>query len=122
MIKIDGVSYNIPVVSLQRKGEFLDKYANRTEGGDLERELIGVFYNYQLKTGFTTDYEEYAKLWEKVTEPVEFHEVTVPAGAGEYTFQAYFSNVGDELIRTYKGVAYFGGLTVNYIAKSPARK
>lgn len=122
MIKIDGVTYNIPVVSLQRKGEFLDKYANRTESGDLERELIGVYFNYQLKFGFTTDYQEYARLWDKLTEPVEFHQVTVPVGAGEYTFQAYFSNVGDELIRQHNGIAYYGGLTVNYTAKAPARR
>lgn len=122
MITIDGVTYKVPVVSLQRKGDFLDKYANRTEEGELERELIGVYFNYQLKFGFTTDYREYARLWDKVTEPVEFHTVTVPNGPSEYTFIAYMSNVSDELIVKHDGVSYYGGLTVNFTAKSPARK
>lgn len=122
MITIDGVTYRVPVTSLQRKGEFLDKYANRTEEGDLERELIGVYYNYALKFGFTTDYQEYARLWDKVTEPVEFHTVTVPNGAAEYTFTAYMTNVSDELVNTYRGISYYGGLSVHFIAKEPARK
>lgn len=122
MITIDGVDYQIPVVSLQRKGEFLDKYANRTEEGDLERELIGVYYNYALKFGFTTDYQEYARLWDKVTEAVEFHTVTVPNGVEAYTFTAYLSNISDELIVQHDGVSYYGGLTVNFTAKSPARR
>lgn len=122
MITIDGSAYQVPVVSLQRKGEFLDKYANRTEAGDLERELIGVYINYALRFGFTTDYQEYARLWEKVTEPVEFHTVTVPDAARDYTFTAYFSNISDELITRHEGVSYYGGMTVNFTAKSPARK
>lgn len=122
MITIDGTTYKVPVVSLRRKGEFLDKYANRTEAGDLERELIGVYYNYELRFGFTIDYQEYARLWDKLTEAVEFHTVTVPDVGKDYTFTAYFSNISDELIRKHKGVSYYGGLTVNFTAKSPARK
>ena len=41
-IKIDGISYDVPLVSIKRTAEFLDKYAERTEDGDLKRELIGV--------------------------------------------------------------------------------
>ena len=95
----DGQSFDIPVVKLTRRAEFLDKFANRTENGDLQRELIGVYYNYQLQLGRTLDTKEYARLWRKLTEPVEFHTVTVPDESGDYTFTAYFSNVGDELRR-----------------------
>lgn len=56
-----------------------------------------------------------------VTEPVEFHTVTVPDEAGDYTFKAYFSNVGDELLRKKGAKNYWKGLTVNFIAKKPAR-
>lgn len=121
MLIIDGESYNIPVISLKRKADFLDKYAQRTENGDLQRELIGVYFNYQLQLGQTFDTDEYTRLWDKLTEPEEYHEVTVPDEAGSYTFTAYFSNVGDELRRQVGAKNYFKGLTVNFIAKSPAR-
>nr|DAU00096.1 MAG TPA: hypothetical protein [Caudoviricetes sp.] len=122
MIIIDGKSYNIPVISLKRQAEFLDKYANRTEDGALHRELIGVFFNYQLQFGITTDTAEYQKLWEKLTEPEEFHTVTVPDEKDKYTFTAYFSNVADEMLRKKANKNFFQNLTVNFIAKAPARK
>lgn len=65
--------------------------------------------------------EEYARLWDKLTEPVEFHEVTVPDEDGDYTFTAYFSNVGDELLRKKAEKNYWKNLTVNFIAQKPAR-
>lgn len=120
-IIIDGETYNIPILSIKRKADFLDKYAERTADGVLHRELIGVYFNYQLKLGSTTDTTEYARLWEKLTEPEEFHTVIVPDEDGDYTFTAYFSNVGDELRKVKNAKNYWNGLTVNFIAKEPAR-
>ena len=121
MLYIDGIGYKIDVLSVKRTADFLDKYAERTENGDLERELIGVYFNYTLQLGPGIDRTEYARLWDKLTEPVEFHEVTVPDEDGDYTFTAYFSNVADELLRKVAEKNYWKNLTVNFIAKKPAR-
>lgn len=121
MLYIDGIGYKIDVMSVKRTADFLDKYAERTENGDLERELIGVYFNYKLQLGPGVDRAEYARLWDKLTEPVEFHEVTVPDEDGDYTFTAYFSNVADELLRKVAEKNYWKNLTVNFIAKKPAR-
>lgn len=120
MITIDGTDYDIPVLSIRRTADVLDKYAERTESGDLKREIIGVYFNYQLQFGRTTNTTEYAALWEKLTEPVEFHTVTVPDESGDYTFTAYFARISDELIKS-KAANFWKDLTVNFIAKSPAR-
>lgn len=125
MITIDGVTYNVPVISIKRKAEFLDKYANRNEEGDLLRKLIGVYFNYQIQFASPKSIDEateYARLWDKLTEPVEFHIVTVPDEGGDFTFTAYFSNVGDELKKQKAATNYWKNLTVNFLAKSPARK
>lgn len=121
MLYIDGIGYKIDVLSVKRTADFLDKYAERTENGDLERELIGVYFNYKLQLGPGIDRTEYVRLWDKLTEPVEFHEVTVPDEDGDYTFTAYFSNVADELLRKVAEKNYWKNLTVNFIAKKPAR-
>ena len=121
MLYIDGIGYKIDVLSVKRTADFLDKYAERTENGDLERELIGVYFNYKLQLGPGIDRTEYPRLWDKLTEPVEFHEVTVPDEDGDYTFTAYFSNVADELLRKVAEKNYWKNLTVNFIAKKPAR-
>ncbi len=122
MITIDGETFNIAVLSpIQRKADFLYKYAERTEDGVLHSELIGVYFNYQLKLGASADVTEYARLWEKLTEPVEFHTVTVPDEDGDYTFTAYFSSVGDEIHKSISARRFFKNLTVNFIAQAPAR-
>jgi hypothetical protein len=120
---LDGVTYDIPVVSLKRTGDFLDKYAKRTEDGVLHRKLIGVYYNYSLQFGSsrTVSASVYQALWNKLTEPVEFHTVVVPDSSGTYTFTAYFSNVGDELKKQKDERNYWQNLTVDFTAQSPAR-
>lgn len=120
-IVIDTISYDIPILSIKRKAEFLDKYAERTEDGVLHRELIGVYFNYELAFGRTTNTAVYAALWNKLTEVEEFHTVTVPdLDAAPYTFVAYFSNVSDELRRDTAAKTFWQSLTVNFIAQSPA--
>jgi len=123
MIIIDGESFDVPVVSMKRRADFLDKFAERTENGVLNRELIGVYFNYQLEFGKAPTIAIYADLWEKLTEPEEFHTVTVPDVDGaDFTFTAYFSNVKDEIQRVRNdGTTHFKGLTVNFTAQSPAR-
>ena len=121
MLIIDGEKFKVDVLSCKRTADFLDKHAKRTENGDLKRELIGVYFNYKLQLGPGVDRAEYARLWDKLTEPVEFHEVTVPDEDGDYTFTAYFSNVADELLRKVAEKNYWKNLTVNFIAKKPAR-
>jgi len=122
MLTVDGERFAVDVVSLKRKGDFLDRYAERTESGDLQRDLIGVYYNYELKLEPSAAASEYDRLWEKLTEPVEYHIVTVPyGGGGSYSFTAYFASVADELLCRQAGRNVWHNLTVHFIAKSPAR-
>lgn len=120
MISIDGVVYDVPVITIKRTADFLDKYAERTEDGNLQRELIGVYFNYQLSFGRTNNAVVYAALWAKLTEAVEFHTVIVPDESGDFTFTAYFAGVSDELRRVTAAANFWQNLTVNFIARSPA--
>lgn len=134
MIRIDGDEFNIPIISVRRKADFLDKYAERTEDGILHRELIGVYFNYQIQFGTTNNITEYVRLWDKLTEPEEFHHIMIPDTDGSaWSFNAYFSNVSDQYRRVvpdpgggggegeFVYIAHFTGLTVNFISKSPSR-
>lgn len=121
MIVIDGQTFNVEVESVRRTADFLDKYAERTEDGDLKRELIGVYFNYTLQLFGNGDTAEYDRLWDKLTEPVEFHQVTVPGAGGDYTFAAYFSGVSDQLALQRAAKNYWTDLAVTFTAKAPAR-
>lgn len=120
-IKIDGKTYNVPVIGIKRTADFLDKFAERTVDGKLHRELIGVYFNYQLKFG-QAPMSEYSALWSKLTEPTEFHTVVVPDEDGDLTYTAYFSSISDELVKVKGAKRFWKGLTVHFIAQEPARK
>ena len=76
-IYIDGTYFDVTLVSVKREAKFLDKYAEREEEtGDLLRELIGVYINYTMNFGTIDDDDTYEKLWDILTQPVAFHDVT----------------------------------------------
>lgn len=118
---IDGIKYDIRVlIGVKREVQFLDKSAERTEDGDLDRELIGVYFNYkniQFEAQTDANYDEYNRLYDKLSEPVEFHDITI----ANFSFRAYFSNITDENYLFKDNRAYFKNLTVNFTAKLPAR-
>lgn len=122
-IVLDDETYNVPILSMTRTADFLDKYAERTLDGNLNREIIGVYFNYQIAFGKAASVSEYARLWEKLTEPKEFHTVRVPDENNFHEFTAYFASVKDQFVRVSSdGVTrWMKGLTVNFIARTPAR-
>lgn len=121
MIVIDGETFTVPIVSLTRRAEFLDKYAERTEDGVLHRELIGVYINYFIQFGVGANAAAYTALWNKITEPVEFHTVSIPDGDGVHTFDGYFANIGDRMFKYQDPQAFYKELTLNIISREPAR-
>lgn len=120
-LTIDGDTYNVPVLTgVRRNADFLDKYAERTDDGDLKRELIGVYLNYRnIKFGKQTDsnYNEYVRLYNKLTEAEEFHDIVI----ANQSFRAYFSSVSDEMYLFKNNKPYYRNLTVNFTTKMPTR-
>lgn len=123
-ISIDGTYFDVPMVSLKRMADFLDKYAERTEDGILNRELIGVYYNYTLTVGSSSAFgdTDYDAFWNKMTEPVPFHNVSIPTANGSYDFVAYVSAVSDEYEKILEGRTLFKSFTCKFTAREPARR
>lgn len=122
MLVIDGTTYHVPVVGVTRNAEVLDRYAKRSEDGVLQRSVIGVYYNYTMEFGSTYNAAEYARLWDKLTEPVEFHTITVPGTNGDFTYTAYISGVQDEVLLVKQAYNFFKNLKAEFIARAPARR
>lgn len=123
-IYIDGEYFDIPIVSLKRNVDFLDKFAERVETGDLERELIGVYYNYTLSVGKSSSFPEgvYDRFFDKIAEPVPFHTVSLPTNSGYYEYIAYISSVSDGYEKITKTGADYEGFTCRLTTKMPARR
>lgn len=116
-IIIDGVSYDVAISELKRSADILDKAAYRSEDGELHREVIGTYYNYTLAIGVINNDEVYNKIFEVLSEPVAYHEVTLPHD--NVSFKGYFGSVKDEISRLTDTGAKFKGLTCNLVAVSP---
>ena len=123
-ITVDGIDYAVTAKKITRKAVPLDKSAERTASGDLNRELIGIFLNYVLEINYTQDAAAYDAFWNKLTEAVEFHTITVPTEGGSITFTAYIAGQGvtDEIfMTTIDGLHHWQNLSFEFIAKSPWR-
>ncbi len=121
-IYIDGVEYMVPLVSIKREAPFLDKTAERTEDGDLYRELIGVYFNYTMSFGTIDDVDLYIQLYDHLTQPVEFHIFELPTSRGRYSFIGYISSVTDEMEKILEDTTRFKALSCKFTAKMPARR
>ena len=121
-IYIDNIFFDVPLVSVKRNFDFLDKFAERTEDGDLKRELIGVYANYTMNFGTIDDDDTYERLVSKLTEPVDFHDFVLPSTKKTYSFRGYVSSLSDEMLKIEKETVKFKGLTCKYISKAPFRR
>lgn len=125
MIKIDGTTYHVPLTAVKREIDFLYNHADRTEDGVLHKEEIGVFINYDVVCYNAEENDEYHALVDKILEIPNTHQVTLYHGDKEYTQEAYFSGVSDELERvktTADGMQVrYNNLKFKVIAIRPAR-
>lgn len=121
-IYIDNQFFDVPMISVKRNFEFLDKYAERNERGDMMRELIGVYCNYTMSFGTVDDDDLYETLIDKLTEPVDFHDFVLPSTKKSYSFRGYISSLADEMEKILDDTVKFKGLTCKYIAKEPFRR
>jgi hypothetical protein len=122
MITIDGINYNVPVTEIELSADFLDSIAERTENGDLKRDLIGVYFNQSFKFAMGTEKGELGRLYEKLTEPVEFHEVKIYTPMGEMTFTMYASGIKCKMKKLKQNDTWWSELSVKFTAKTPTRK
>lgn len=120
-LTIDGLYFDVPFISIKRDADVLDKYAERTKDGVLRREVIGTYFNYTMGFGTIDDTRTYNKLWDKLTEPVAFHTVTLPSNDGNLTYSAYISSVSDEFEKILENKTVFKGLTCKFTAEKPTR-
>lgn len=122
LIIIDGTPYSCPILSMDRKADTLYKYAERTEDGNLHSERIGWYRNYRIEVGFLTDHAAYQALYNKLTEPDEFHMVSLPDTVGMTpSYEAYFADISDRLQRVKGNTQYWHGLGFDVIARRPYR-
>ena len=123
---VDGRAYKVQVKTIKRHGVVTDgKNAGRLDVSyEMDREGIGTFYNYdmELKTE-DLNFEEYDELYEILTDPdKEFHTVKLPYAQGYLTFEAYTTQVDDELDLMTEDNNLWTNMVFQFVAKKPQRE
>lgn len=119
-LQIDGITYNIPLVSIKRTLDFLEKYAERTEDGDIKIETIGLYKNYSISIGVIDDVEMYDRLIEHITDcENRFHRVVLPDSSKQFEFYGYFSSITDEVEKVLSSGAKYKELSWKMTSKKP---
>ena len=117
---IDGITYNIPLISIKRTLDFLENFAERTEDGDTHIETIGLYKNYRISIGTIEDPELYDALIEHITDcENRFHHVTLPDASKQFDFCGYFSSIQDKVEMVLKTGAKYKGLSWRMTSKKP---
>lgn len=118
-IYIDDEYFDIPLVNIKRRNDFLEKYAKRNEAGTMLMETIGAYLNYDVSVGYIDDSEMYNKLWAVLTNPNKrMHIVRLPNGMNEFTFEGYFSSISDEVSKVLDNDVKFENLTFKMTSKN----
>ena len=121
VIIIDNKAYAVRITELKRTADILDKYAERTEDGELHREVIGTYYNYQLKIGVKRGERAlYNELFDVLSAPVDCHLVELPHD--HVAFKGYFSSISDNIKLVDDDGFDCDGLTCKLTAMKPRRR
>lgn len=120
VIIIDDKAYAVRITELKRTADILDKYAERDEKGELHREVIGTYYNYQLKIGVKMGERDlYNELFDVLSAPVDCHDVELPHD--HVKFKGYFSSISDNIKLVDDDGFDCNGLSCKLTAMKPRR-
>lgn len=123
-VTIDGVTYpHIHVTSIKRNFQVLDgDNAGRVMSGAMVRDVIGTYYNYSISIDADGNWpQEYDRLYDVITSPVDSHTIIVPYAQTTLAFRAYVTNGSDDLKYMANTLNRWGGLSFNFIAMEPQR-
>lgn len=125
VFEVDGRNYKVRVKKLKRSGVVTDgKNAGRLDVSlEMDREILGTFYNYTLEIDADLlSLDEYDELYETLTDPdMPSHIVKMPYGQGYLSFQAYITQVDDELAMMGESFRLWRNASIQFTAMKPQR-
>lgn len=118
---MDGVEYNVQVMSLRRQFEVKDALPQKVaQSGDIYRNPVGTYYHYILvvreKDG---DRESFDRFWDDVSKPVENHVCVFPYNQSMITQKMYIATGHQDIVRLESNGAEWHDITVHYKAAEP---
>lgn len=121
---MDGVEYNVHVISLKRLFEIKESIsAKTTQSGGIYRAILGTYYNYQItvqeKDG---DRESLDAFWDAISRPDTYHECVFPYNQSTIRQNMYVKSGNQEIRKLSKDGTSWRDITVQFFAQEPKVK
>lgn len=124
-ITVDGVEYkvNLKYASLGRSFSLHEgDQGGEVLTGRTKRDILGTKYGYELAIEQDPDNpDDYDRLYEVLSAPIESHIVTFPYGQTTLTYEAMITDGNDTYNGKYGGVELWNGLTIHFDPIEPQR-
>ena len=123
IFKVDNVGYNVGTVNVVRKATISRQDNGVTMDGTKHNTPYGTYYDYEITIATRgMQVGEYDELYEVLTAPVEYHEITVPYGQTSITFNAKITVAADSLKSNTTILKKWGQLKFTAEAITPQRQ
>ncbi|MBR3280920.1 MAG: hypothetical protein IKI57_03625 [Clostridia bacterium] len=122
MITIDGQSFRIGIIKITRKASLNREDHGTTLDGRKHYDALGTYFDYDVTIDTKAiNIHEYDRLYEVITQPVEYHMVTMPYGQDEISFKASIKTSNDSVIANYTNFRKWNGLKITFEAIEPQK-
>lgn len=122
MVVIDNIRWDVPC-DITRTAEM---QASEISGMLLNRnyfnDVIGTYMTYDITMAVpTTKMDEYARLYDVLTDPVASHRFVLPYNAGTIELEARVESVQDVYVYVTRAKQYWRGVSFSVIANHPTK-
>lgn len=116
-LTIDGYNFEVGTISLKRNFDIAEKYRVTTESGLMLREVRGVYLKYTLNLR-NINSKTYDSLIGYLIRGQDAVTITLPIEEkGTITFQAFFTSISDELVKTVGNTNHWDNLSIQFEAR-----
>lgn len=122
MFTIDGLTWDIPC-KIERTAEIK---ASDISGLMLDKsyfnDVLGVYMSYTISIAVPFNMrDQYAQIYEAITNPVDGHVMVLPYNNGTITITARIASISDVYVRLAGGETYWKGISFTAVANAPSK-
>ena len=123
LLTIDNDTFEVGIVKITRKASQAKESLGTTLDLRKHYDVIGTYFDYDVQLNLKAmNVAEYDSLYELLTEPVEYHNVTLPYGQSTITFKANVKVAEDSLVRNFNQMKRWSGFKVTFEALEPQKE
>lgn len=115
MIIIDNETFDVGIIDIKRKAKIEKQELGTTQDGINHVVAVGTRFDYVVT--FATkkmNVSEYNRLYEVLTNPVDYHNVTMPYNDTTISFKASISSADDSIVANYNNFRKWSSLQITF--------